>query len=170
MTLLLGTQVCDHTLLGWFLGPEPRRPEQMALSLFRTADELTNRPSLTTGDHTLDNLLGGGLEPGMTHLFYGNRVLHQDLLRMAVATQLPEEEGVFNGPCIMIDGIPVTIPYLIVMVTHSWRSKSTQNQSGTHCTGVAFDKREHRDPEGSDCIVSHSSPELTMTRGRRVHS
>ncbi|MFW9804147.1 MAG: hypothetical protein ACFFFC_15915 [Candidatus Thorarchaeota archaeon] len=43
---------------------------------FRTADELTERTLLTTGDETLDTLLGGGLELGICHLFYGDLVRH----------------------------------------------------------------------------------------------
>ena len=37
------------------------------------------------------------------HLFYGSRLLRDDLLRFAVQCQLPEEKGGLNGPCIMID-------------------------------------------------------------------
>jgi hypothetical protein len=71
--------------------------------LFRTADELTKRTLLTTGDETLDKLLGGGLELGMCHLFYGDRILHDDLLRMAVAAQIPRAKGGLGSPSIFID-------------------------------------------------------------------
>ena len=125
---------------------------------------------MSTGVPELDRLLGDGLEVGLMHLFYGSRLLRDDLLRFAIQYQLPEKNGGFNEPCVMIDSIPVTILYLIVMVTHSWRGMSTPNQPGTHRTMVAFDKREHRDPEDSDCIALRSSPGLTKTRGRRVHS
>lgn len=53
--------------------------------LFQTADKLTERILFTTGDEILDDLLGGGLELGMWHLFYGDQIIHDNLLRMAVA-------------------------------------------------------------------------------------
>ncbi len=72
-------------------------------TLFRTADELTERTLSTTGDETLDTLLGGGLELGMCHLFYGDRILNDDLLRMAVAAQLPRSRNGLGSPSIFID-------------------------------------------------------------------
>jgi hypothetical protein len=60
---------------------------------FRTADELPSRTLVPTGDETLDRLLGGGLELGKCHLFYGDRILHEVLLRRAVAAQTPRAKG-----------------------------------------------------------------------------
>ncbi|MFW9887343.1 MAG: hypothetical protein ACFFER_04135, partial [Candidatus Thorarchaeota archaeon] len=72
-------------------------------TLFRTTDKLTERTLSTTGDETLDTLLGGGLELGMCHLFYGDRILHNDLLRMAVAAQSPRSRKGLGSPSIFID-------------------------------------------------------------------
>ncbi|MFW9887471.1 MAG: hypothetical protein ACFFER_04775 [Candidatus Thorarchaeota archaeon] len=72
-------------------------------TLFRPADELPSRTLVHTGNETLDRLLGGGLELGMCHLFYGDRILHDDLLRMAVAAQLPRAKGGLGSPSIFID-------------------------------------------------------------------
>ncbi|MFW9887479.1 MAG: hypothetical protein ACFFER_04815 [Candidatus Thorarchaeota archaeon] len=58
---------------------------------------------MPTGNKTLDNLLGGGLEIGMCHLFYGDRILHEDFLRMAVAAQIPRAKGGLGSPSIFID-------------------------------------------------------------------
>ncbi len=69
---------------------------------FRTADEVV-RQTMSTGITELDELLGGGLEAGMTHLFYGSWGLHRDLLRMAVQAQLPRERGGYDSPTIIID-------------------------------------------------------------------
>ncbi len=69
---------------------------------FRTADELV-RQMVGTGTPELDDLLGGGLEAGMIHLFHGDGGLHRDLLRMAVHIQLPKERGGLDSPTIIID-------------------------------------------------------------------
>ncbi|UCE11586.1 MAG: hypothetical protein JSW61_06535 [Candidatus Thorarchaeota archaeon] len=69
---------------------------------FRTADEVI-RQTAKTGTPELDDLLGGGLESGMTHLFYGDRGLHGDLLKTAVHFQRPKEEGGLLSPAIVID-------------------------------------------------------------------
>jgi hypothetical protein len=39
----------------------------------------------------------------MCHLFYGDRILHDDLLRMAVAAQLPRSRNGLGSPSIFID-------------------------------------------------------------------
>lgn len=75
---------------------EPVRPG------FFTADQL-KRVKLSTGVNALDNLLEGGIEAGLTHLFYGDRVLHQDFLGFAVRAQMPEERGGTGAPVILID-------------------------------------------------------------------
>ncbi len=69
--------------------------------LFITADKVF-RTTTSIGVPKLDWLLDGSLKVGLTHLFYGSRLLRDDLLRFAVQCQLLEEGG-FNGPCIMID-------------------------------------------------------------------
>lgn len=63
---------------------------------FRTADSLESK-TVTTGADRLDRLLGGGLEVGLMHRFYGSKLLRDDLLRFAVQCQLPEEEGALTA-------------------------------------------------------------------------
>jgi hypothetical protein len=69
---------------------------------FFTAD-MVRREKISTGINALDTLLGGGVEAGLTHLFYGDRVLHNDLLRCAVTEQMPKERGGTGTPVIIID-------------------------------------------------------------------
>jgi hypothetical protein len=69
---------------------------------FFTAD-MIRREKIATGINALDTLLGGGAEAGLTHLFYGDRVLHNDLLRCAVTEQMPKEQGGIGTPVIIID-------------------------------------------------------------------
>jgi hypothetical protein len=69
---------------------------------FFTAD-MVRREKISTGINALDSLLGGGVEAGLTHLFYGDRVLHNDLLRCAVTEQMPVERGGTGTPVIIID-------------------------------------------------------------------
>jgi RecA/RadA recombinase len=81
-----------------------RRPESHLRLGFLTADKLMNmRIRISTGIHALDELLGGGLELGLMHLFYGDRSLHNDLLRIAVHVQLPKDRVGVDSPTIMID-------------------------------------------------------------------
>jgi RecA/RadA recombinase len=69
---------------------------------FNTADRLRRR-GISSGIVSIDKLLGGGLEMGLLHLFYGARGLNDDLLRFAVHAQLPEDKGGANSPTIIID-------------------------------------------------------------------
>jgi len=69
---------------------------------FFTADQVT-RVKITTGLNAVDNLLEGGIEAGLTHLFYGDRGLHNDFLRFAVRAQMPKEKGGTGAPVIVID-------------------------------------------------------------------
>ena len=69
---------------------------------FQTADKAIRR-TVSTGIKALDTLLEGGLELGTMHLFYGDRALHKDLLKMAAHIQLPEERGGLSSPTIIID-------------------------------------------------------------------
>jgi RecA/RadA recombinase len=69
---------------------------------FHTADQVL-RQRLHTGIQALDELLEGGLESGLTHLFYGDRSLHRDLLKIAVQAQLPLGKKGINSPTIIID-------------------------------------------------------------------
>ncbi|MFQ5833616.1 MAG: hypothetical protein ACE5H4_12990 [Candidatus Thorarchaeota archaeon] len=69
---------------------------------FYTAD-MVERRRISSGIHSVDSLLGGGLEMGLVHLFYGARLLNDDLLRFAVQAQLPEDREGANSPTIMID-------------------------------------------------------------------
>jgi RecA/RadA recombinase len=69
---------------------------------FYTAD-IVKRVKISMGISALDNLLGGGAEAGLTHLFYGDRCLHDDFLRCAVTEQMPKEKGGTGAPVIIID-------------------------------------------------------------------
>jgi len=69
---------------------------------FFTADQVV-RMRMSTGITAIDELLGGGLESGITHLFYGDRSLHNDLLKIATHAQIPEERGGLASPTIIID-------------------------------------------------------------------
>lgn len=73
----------------------------LALGFF-TADQVV-RMRMSTGITAIDELLGGGLENGIMHLFYGERGLHDDLLKMAVNAQIPEGRGGLGSPTIIID-------------------------------------------------------------------
>jgi len=69
---------------------------------FFTADQV-KRVKISTGVNALDNLLEGGIEAGLTHLFYGDRGLHDDFLRFAVRAQMPTDMGGTGAPVILID-------------------------------------------------------------------
>jgi RecA/RadA recombinase len=69
---------------------------------FSTADRIRRR-GISSGIVSIDKLLGGGLEMGLLHLFYGARSLNDDLLRFAVHAQLPEGKGGADSPTIVID-------------------------------------------------------------------
>lgn len=69
---------------------------------FRTADAIERRV-FSSGVNSINSLLGGGLELGLVHLFYGERCLHDDLLYFAVQAQLPKEEGGLDSSTIIID-------------------------------------------------------------------
>lgn len=58
---------------------------------------------IPTGIQALDNLLGGGAEAGLVHLFYGDRSLHNDFLKIAVRAQMAKEEGGTGAPVVLID-------------------------------------------------------------------
>jgi RecA/RadA recombinase len=79
-----------------------RRTESDLTPGFFTADQVI-RKKMSTGITPIDNLLDGGLESGLTHLFYGSRDLHHDLLKMAVHAQLPRDKGGIESPTIIID-------------------------------------------------------------------
>ena len=69
---------------------------------FFTADQV-ERVKITTGINAIDNLLEGGIEAGLTHLFYGDRGLHNDFLRFAVRAQMPKNAGGTGAPIIIVD-------------------------------------------------------------------
>ena len=69
---------------------------------FHTADQMT-RTRFRTGITAIDSLLGEGLEGGLMHLFYGDRILHNDLLKIAVQAQLPKVRNGIDSPSIIID-------------------------------------------------------------------
>ncbi|MGY5873933.1 MAG: hypothetical protein RTV72_16925 [Candidatus Thorarchaeota archaeon] len=70
---------------------------------FQTADKLVKREVLQTGIRPLDSLLGGGLEMGLTYLFYGSKSTRECLYRIAVHAQLPRDEGGMDISSILID-------------------------------------------------------------------
>ncbi|MHA1217002.1 MAG: hypothetical protein ACTSPX_06765 [Candidatus Thorarchaeota archaeon] len=69
---------------------------------FTTADTVI-RHKMSTGVEPIDRLLEGGMEFGIMYLLYGDRALHDDVLRMAVHAQLPPELGGISTPSIIID-------------------------------------------------------------------
>jgi len=82
--------------------PEMKTPEIPLRSGFHTADECRSI-RVESGIIALDSLLGGGLEAGLVHLFYGERSLHDDFHRIAVKIQTPREQGGLESPTIIID-------------------------------------------------------------------
>lgn len=70
---------------------------------FQTADKATGPVVLPTGIKPLNSLLNGGLELGLTYLFYGDSVIRDILLRIAVHAQLTPERGGRRTPTIIID-------------------------------------------------------------------
>jgi len=79
-----------------------KTPEIPLRQGFHTADEFTSI-KVESGIVALDSLLGGGLESGLVHLFYGERSLHDDFHRIAVKIQTPREKGGLESPTIIID-------------------------------------------------------------------
>ncbi len=69
---------------------------------FQTAD-VFERKVICTGNHTLDEVLDGGLELGLMHLLYVTKALNRNLLRMAIYAQLPVEQGGLATPTVIID-------------------------------------------------------------------
>jgi len=69
---------------------------------FRSADQAKTEV-VSTGSETLDTLLGGGLETGLMYLFYGDKVLRDDVLEIAVSAQRSEDEDGLGAPVIIID-------------------------------------------------------------------
>jgi RecA/RadA recombinase len=61
------------------------------------------REQVSTGTKAIDTLLGGGLEKGLVHLFYGDRSLHSDIIRTAVNVQLSKHAGGIDSPTVIID-------------------------------------------------------------------
>jgi len=49
----------------------------------------------------IERSLGDSLEVGMTHLFYGDSQINEDLVRFAVEAQLPRK-GELESPTIII--------------------------------------------------------------------
>jgi hypothetical protein len=64
---------------------------------FQTADKATGRVIVPTGVRPLDSLLDGGLERGLTYLFYGDKTIREILHRILVHVQHT------GSPTIMID-------------------------------------------------------------------
>ena len=79
-----------------------RLPEIPLRPGFNTADEFIS-VKIESGIVALDSLLGGGLESGLVHLFYGERSLHDDFHHIAVKAQTSIEMGGLNSPTIIID-------------------------------------------------------------------
>lgn len=81
---------------------EMKMPEVPLRPGFHTADEFASVKT-ETGIVALDSLLGGGIESGLVHLFYGERSLHNDFHRIAVKVQTSRELGGLESPTIIID-------------------------------------------------------------------
>jgi len=79
-----------------------KTPETPLRPGFHTADEYSSVKT-ESGIVALDSLLGGGLESGLVHLFYGERSLHDDFHRIAVKVQTTSEKGGLESPTIIID-------------------------------------------------------------------
>ncbi len=79
---------------------------------FRRRQQL---PLLRTGNATLDQLLGGGVTPETTHVFYGApRVTTRLLQRLAVLAQLPGPDGGLNaGRVVYVDAENNFDPYAL---------------------------------------------------------
>jgi RecA/RadA recombinase len=80
--------------------------------------ELRRRQQLSvlrTGNETVDQLLGGGIQPEATHVFYGApRVTTRLLQRLAVLAQLPGPDGGLNaGRVVYVDGENNFDPYAL---------------------------------------------------------
>jgi hypothetical protein len=62
-------------------------------AVFRMTSQRQSRSLLSIGDHTPNQLLGGGSESGNCHLFLEDCVLIRALLRLTVAAQPPPDTG-----------------------------------------------------------------------------
>lgn len=69
---------------------------------FHTADEFRTM-RVESGVVAIDSLLEGGIESGLVHLFYGEKVLYEDFLRFAVKAQTSKRKGGLESPTILID-------------------------------------------------------------------
>ncbi|MFW9869799.1 MAG: hypothetical protein ACFFFO_13855 [Candidatus Thorarchaeota archaeon] len=69
---------------------------------FHTADEFRSLRA-ESGVKAIDSLLEGGIESGLVHLFYGDKVLHDDFHRFAVKAQMSKKKGGLESPTIIID-------------------------------------------------------------------
>jgi RecA/RadA recombinase len=78
------------------------------LSEFKNASEVLeeklSHPRLSTGSADLDSLIGGGIEKGLSYLFYGDEESGVDLLihRIVVNSLLPTERFGLGGKCAYI--------------------------------------------------------------------
>jgi hypothetical protein len=68
---------------------------------FKTAEVLSHE-QMSRGISSLDGLLAGGLEVGLTHRFYVGSQINQGLLGFAVQAQLPPSKGGLESPAIII--------------------------------------------------------------------
>jgi len=69
---------------------------------FYTADKFRTK-RVESGVPAIDSLLEGGIESGLVHLFYGDKVLHEDFLRFAAKAQTSKKKGGLESPTIIID-------------------------------------------------------------------
>ena len=71
---------------------------QLPVTASRELLRRSHLPLLHTGNETLDQLLGGGIQQGLVHLFYGvPRPTTRLLQRIAVLAQLPAPDGGLNA-------------------------------------------------------------------------
>ncbi|MHA2359502.1 MAG: hypothetical protein ACXAB5_04470, partial [Candidatus Thorarchaeota archaeon] len=82
----------------------PLRPGFYTADEFRTMRAKSGVVAIDrSGIVAIDSLLEGGLESDLVHLFYGDKVLHEDFLRFAVKAQTSKKKGGLESPTIIID-------------------------------------------------------------------
>lgn len=97
--------------------------------------ELESRPRLTTGVQAIDELLGGGLEPGSIYEFAGEfgsgktQLCHQ----LAVTVQLTRNKGGVGGKCLYIDTEGTFSPSRIRAIAKRFGLDPAAAAKGVYC-------------------------------------
>lgn len=76
-------------------------------SMLFVSTDIISHTIISTIFPPLGNSFHCGLEIDLMHLSCSFRLFRDDLLRFAVQSWFPKEEGGFNGPCTMIDSINI---------------------------------------------------------------